>query len=260
MSKTFILRTVLFACITGFLVYILTAPTIIPQRYTAEITFFVPLTVLEKQVEQDGVGFGSDAEIDAHIQMLQSSALQDVLTKKFSQTAFDLKVKRTRYGAVSLSITANDPELAATMANTAVAFCDSLKQRMMVRNRTQTYQFTKNLYYDKEQEVNEMQTVLDSLRELNRNRQRKDMTKTEDAFTFRIETLYGTAVNELAKYHSRLKRIEKVLEAPIPEAYVVSAAVPPQKASYPPRLLMALGAFVVALLLQFSLFYSIPRK
>ena len=36
-----------------------------PAQFKAESTFFVPLTLLEKQIDQNGMGFGSPVEVDA---------------------------------------------------------------------------------------------------------------------------------------------------------------------------------------------------
>ncbi|MDO7614608.1 MAG: hypothetical protein MUQ75_10230, partial [Crocinitomicaceae bacterium] len=43
-----------------------------PARYEAETIFFVPLTLLEKQIDQNGIGFGSPIEVDAHLELMGS--------------------------------------------------------------------------------------------------------------------------------------------------------------------------------------------
>ena len=47
-----------------------------PPTYKAEAAFFVPLTFMEKQINQNGIGFGSAVEIDAHIEILNSNILK----------------------------------------------------------------------------------------------------------------------------------------------------------------------------------------
>ncbi|MGB1184801.1 MAG: hypothetical protein ACPG4S_06515, partial [Schleiferiaceae bacterium] len=49
-----------------------------PVRYASETTFFVPLTLLEKQIAQNGIGFGSPTEVDAHIELMQSPRIDRI--------------------------------------------------------------------------------------------------------------------------------------------------------------------------------------
>ena len=63
-----------------------------PVKYGAESTFFVPLTLLETQIKQNGIGFGSPVEVDAHLELMQSPVIQ-VLESQFKE-GFDLDVKR----------------------------------------------------------------------------------------------------------------------------------------------------------------------
>ena len=66
-----------------------------PAKFAAETTFFVPLTLLEKQINQNGIGFGSPIEVDAHLELMQSPRVIQVLQSKFNE-AFDLDVRKTR--------------------------------------------------------------------------------------------------------------------------------------------------------------------
>ncbi|MCC5916820.1 MAG: hypothetical protein JJU02_05770 [Cryomorphaceae bacterium] len=222
------------------------------EKYIVRTDFFVPLTVLEKQMEQGGVGFAGGAEIDAHIQLLKSPVLLKVIQKKFPNIEFSFSVDRTRYGAVQVEVVGGEDSVLVEIANAFVLFGDSLKQSMMRENRLQTFTFTQNLYREKEIEVNRFQIELDSLRSLPKFQNKLKSNKTEDAYTFKIETLYGTAVNELAKYHTQLRRLEMILEAPVPRAYVISAASLPAESALTPGYLLALAAFALSFLVQYA--------
>jgi uncharacterized protein involved in exopolysaccharide biosynthesis len=77
LSKRFIVIAVsgfVTVCLAG---YLATSPVFIRPIYQSESLIFVPLTILSKQIEQQGIGFASDREIDAHIQILESGQLRD---------------------------------------------------------------------------------------------------------------------------------------------------------------------------------------
>lgn len=220
---------------------------LVTPRYAAEVQFFVPLTLSEKQAEQAGVGFGGDAEIDAHIQLLRSPSLTKAIALGYPDENVFLDVSRTRYGAVSLSVQSSDAERASDIANRAVALGDSLKQQLLVENRWQSLSFLRQAVHDKEAEVMQYQKKLDSVRaEL-------DDSKKEDASAFRLERLYGESVNELARYTTQLRRAEIALNAPAPKAYVFSEATANEQVVYPNRWLIFFGTLIMAFVLQLFL-------
>ena len=96
-----------------------------PAKYGAETTFFVPLTLLETQINQNGIGFGSPVEVDAHLELMQSPRVIQVLESQFKE-GFDLNVKRQEMAQVEVE--SNDPVLAAEICNASVAITDSIKQ------------------------------------------------------------------------------------------------------------------------------------
>ena len=66
MNKKEIITTIL----SGMLLFGIAAMR--PAKFAAETTFFVPLTLLETQINQNGIGFGSPIEVDAHLELMQS--------------------------------------------------------------------------------------------------------------------------------------------------------------------------------------------
>ena len=72
-----------------------------PASYQAEATFFVPLTMMEKQINQNGIGFGSPIEIDAHIEILTSKILKQKIENVYGEE-LNYQVNRTRNGAAKM--------------------------------------------------------------------------------------------------------------------------------------------------------------
>ena len=127
MNKKEIIATIL----SGVLLFGIAAMR--PAKFAAETTFFVPLTLLEKQINQNGIGFGSPIEVDAHLELMQSPRVIQVLQSKFNE-AFDLDVRKTRNGAVAVEIRSSDPIVAAEICNASIAITDSIKQDMLRQN------------------------------------------------------------------------------------------------------------------------------
>lgn len=223
---------------------------LLPPRYQVEAQFFVPLTIAEQQAEQSGVGFGGNAEIDAHIQLLRAPSFAKFLARKDPNCAFELEVRRTRYGAVSLALKGRDPEALARLANLGVSLGDSLKEALMRGNRYQSLTFLRDSYQKKNREVRDLQAQLDSLRRAALGQSRADSLDLL-ALTFRMETLYGTAVNELARYRQGMRRAEINLDAPAPKAYLFSPAQVPRRPEAPhtwhwPLLALGISIFIEA--------------
>ena len=82
-----------------------------PARYEAETIFFVPLTLLEKQIDQNGIGFGSPIEVDAHLELMGSQSLNLALVSRYGSD-FSLDISKTRNGAVQVRAEAADAKLA----------------------------------------------------------------------------------------------------------------------------------------------------
>ncbi len=69
--------------VSFILVYVFSSSLFVRPLYRAEAVIFVPLTLFSQQFDQQGIGFASDAEIDGHIQMLQSTRLLDSLAENY---------------------------------------------------------------------------------------------------------------------------------------------------------------------------------
>ena len=134
-----------------------------PVKYGAESTFFVPLTLLETQIKQNGIGFGSPVEVDAHLELMQSPRVIQVLESQFKES-FDLKVRKTRNGAVLVEVESNDPVRAAEICNASVIITDSIKQDMLRQNVGMSLEVVLNRTQLLEAEEKTLRKELDSLR------------------------------------------------------------------------------------------------
>lgn len=245
MSTRFLLRALIWSLLLSLLAYASTY--FVSMRYSSEVQFFVPLMFSEKQAEQSGVGFGGDAEIDAHIQILRSATMERVLENHYPNQRIFLNASRTRYGAVSLVATTPSSELSAKVANKSVALADSLKQALLLENRKQSLGFLHNAVNEKNKEVVYYQNKLDSTRKALAD------ARSEDALAFRYERLYGEAVNELARYTTQLRRAEITLDSAPPSAYVFSRGMENKAVVYPNRWVVSLGVLIMAFIFQLFL-------
>ena len=211
-----------------------------PVRYASETTFFVPLTLLEKQIAQNGIGFGSPTEVDAHIELMQSPRIDRILSGQFPHE-FTLDIRKTRNGAVAAEVTAEDPQLASDIANRSVAVADSVKQHMLRQNVGMSYEVIAERTASLKTEEQTLRGALDSLRF-----EAQSDSLAFAALIFRKERQYGTVVVELTKAERKLAELKEYTSAPSPKSYVISAAVPAERAvGFPAWLIALVGALVV---------------
>jgi uncharacterized protein involved in exopolysaccharide biosynthesis len=253
-SVRFWLITLAISFFATIITFLLTGPFFITPKYTSESVFFVPLTLLSKHIEQQGIGFAGDVEIDAHIQILKSRALKDSLINAFpilksgSENPFDLLdklviISKTKYGSVSVAVTHQDRLLAAELANAVVRLGDVIKASILHKNRLEMFTYYKDMYTDLEIESQLLEKQLDSI---NENKQ----GNTSSAY--KINSLFVSVVGDLNHYKSQYAKQKKGLETPLPQSYVISIAAPASKPAYPNRIIMAGLAGLFGLLLCLS--------
>ena len=213
-----------------------------PAKFAAETTFFVPLTLLEKQINQNGIGFGSPIEVDAHLELMQSPRVIQVLQSKFNE-AFDLDVRKTKNGAVAVEIRSSDPIVAAEICNASIAITDSIKQDMLRQNVGMSLEVILNRAQLLEAEEKALRKELDSLRIFS-----QDDSLSFAALIFRKERQYGTAVIELTKVERKLEDLKGYTDAPAPKSYIISPAIPSnKKVGLPSWAIGLLGAAIVGI-------------
>ncbi len=255
------------------LVYLLTAPLFIRPLYKSEALIFVPLTLFSQQFEQQGIGFGSDAEIDGHIQMLHSTRLLDSLAARFGlaeRYGVDIdepggnmrlheimrtriNIEKTRYHSVSVSVRDHDALKAAALANEIVRLGDVIKEDLLRKNRLAAYHFARGLYEDKLAELDALEDPF----------QLKDAVVPDRASSLPFRTsgtqsFYEFLLLELSERKSNYEILKKSLETPLPAAYVISPAGVAHRPVWPPRLLLSAAALMVFAVVM--IFVEVIRK
>jgi len=233
MKKNYILLSVIAGVIIAFLMLFK------PPTYAAESTFFVPLTFMEKQINQNGIGFGSSIEIDAHIEILNSDVLKQEVENYFGEK-LDFNINRTRNGAVKVEVIAPKAQLAASAANKIILWGDSIKQEMLRQNVEQSLEFMRSNLLRLSNETKSLRQTLDSLR----IEAQKDSLRLA-ATLFQKENQFGTAVKELTTLQRKNKTLEGYKKAPTPKSYIISnAQVPLSPSGLPFWLYGLLGSFL----------------
>ena len=228
---------ILFSVITGVIIALLMLFK--PPIYAAESTFFVPLTFMEKQINQNGIGFGSSIEIDAHIEILNSDVLKQEVENFFGEK-LDFNINRTRNGAVKVEVMAPKAQLAASAANKIILWGDSIKQEMLRQNVEQSLEFIRSNLLRLSNETKSLRQTLDSLR----IEAQKDSLRLA-ATLFQKENQFGTAVKELTTLQRKNKTLEGYKKAPTPKSYIISnAQVPLSPSGLPFWFYGLLGSFL----------------
>lgn len=196
-----------------------------PVQYTAESTFFVPLTLLEKQISQNGIGFGSPVEVDAHVELMDSRTIGQLVEDRFGK-ATQYSVRRTRNGAVEVAVKSPAPSTAAAAANAIITLTDSVKQTMLLQNVGQSLAFVNDRVAALGKESEGLRKVLDSLRF-----EAQTDSLALAALLFQKERQYGSAVVEWTDAQRKQEALKGYLAAPAPKSYIISAAEVPTSPS-----------------------------
>lgn len=256
-----------------FLVWAFTLPVFIQPAYRSQALIFVPLTLFTQQFEQHGIGFASDAEIDGHIQVLQSTRLLDSLDHRFdlseqygidrtltgsAQKLYDrlgrnINIEKTRYNSVSVTVRDHDAEQAAAMANAIVELGDVIKESLLFDNRMTAYRVARELYHQKMEEVNALEEQYAKTELLPGDRSYASIMDYN-----RKQQVYEEELHELTRRRNRYEIMRKTMEVKLPEAYVISPAVSAYRPAWPPRLLLSFSAAVIYMVV--FLFVEMIRK
>lgn len=271
-QRKLIKRAVAGSLICALLIFALTSRVIIKPLYEAEVIVYVPLTILSQQLNQQGIGFASDREIDWYIQILKSNQLTDSLIKKYDlYSHFDInpirldarnqlyrkmesriRIDKTRYGSVSVKVRDNDPGRAAEMANEMIGLGEIIKKNLLFPNRQESMRYVTSLYDQKARDVANLQRRLDSLIGTGQPLQNNYLYN-------QILTHYNMEFQELISRKGLYEREQKNFDTPLPSAYVISQAVPVSKPVWPDRILL-IGAGVALYLILLIVLQILRRE
>ncbi len=260
----FVITAAVGTAITMLAIFLVTLPGIIKPLYQSEVIVYAPLAILSQQLNQQGIGFGDEKEIDWYIQTLKSTLLADSLNKKFDlfhKFSIDpqtpgaasklykklgnrMHIEKTRYGSVSIKVLDSNPQLAADMANAIVSLGETIKKNMLFPNRFEAMSYAQNLYEQKASDILQLEKQMDSLRRF------QSFVKSSDspAYSKALKT-YNLELPELVARKEMYERKKEELDTPLPGAYVISSAVPASDPVLPKRLLLIISGATVYLLL-----------
>tara|TARA_Y100001978_G_scaffold182875_1_gene180045 strand:- start:594 stop:1346 length:753 start_codon:yes stop_codon:yes gene_type:complete len=243
--------TILLSLVVGLIFFGLAF--IRPPKYNSEIAVFVPLTLLEKQIEQNGIGFGAPAEIDAHIELMRSPRITSELKLLFPNSDFEFEVSKTRNNAVLVEVWASEAESSAKIAQKVIDLTDSLKQIMLVQNVGQSHAFVSESLKETRRDMDSLQLILDSLR----------IAAIEDSIAlasevFKYEHLFGSEVVALNQLKIRRQQLDAYLKAPAPKSYIIYAPEVPKETSGIPA--WAIGLIAAILSASAGYAWQIYRK
>jgi uncharacterized protein involved in exopolysaccharide biosynthesis len=244
--------------------YLVTSPLVMEPMFESESLIFVPLTILSKQIEQQGIGFASDREIDAHIQILESGQMRDSLIKQFNLAAgygidpakgggrsqlhrllaARISIQKTRFSSVSIQVRDPDPAKAARMANAIVELGNHIKEDLLSANRKGSLDYARTLYDSKVIDVQNLEKRIDSIGNI-----REPMPASTRNLLSKLQTIYSTELQELAGRKNHLEREQRSFETGLPKAYVISAAIPGDRPVSPKRFLTVIAAALIYLFL-----------
>jgi uncharacterized protein involved in exopolysaccharide biosynthesis len=258
--KGFLIWILAGSLLSFVLVFFFTSSLFIKPLYQSEAIIFVPLTLFQKQLDQGGIGFGGDAEIDAHIQLLLSNQMLVSLAQHFNgeypelsdnldnpsdhkhldQFRKNISVEKNRYGSVSIKVKHHDAQKAAYIANLLIDLGDSVKMDILHQNQHEAYLFAKSMYHEKLEEI----ALMDQNPVLWKSKIGLQSISSDNAETgFRI--IYEEELRELVSLKNQYEMLRKITGTPLPSAYVFSPAIPTDKPSWPPRLLLSVAGALI---------------
>ena len=150
-SKRFILGFVLVGTLTGILI---SSPIVIKPKFKSEAIIYPPANTNAKITAEFDLRFGSEKEIDEHIQILNSGILRDAIITKYElanhynidENALDkenklfkvydknISIEKTKFNSISISVLDEDPKIAANIANDLVKIGDEVKAVIIKKN------------------------------------------------------------------------------------------------------------------------------
>ncbi len=265
-NTAFLKRLAVGSVVTALLVYIITMPFMIKPRYESETIVYAPLTILSQQINQQGIGFGNDREIDMYIQVLKSDALTDSLVKHFEKDTNSLekrnrlthllqsriKVEKTRYGSISIKVLDHDPKRAASVATYIVDVGEKIKESLLHHNRAEAFNYAQSLFEQKASEVSDLEKRYDSLMKSS------SLLPKDNLLKEKTRQVYNMELQELITRKNQFEQIKKDFDTPLPKAYIISPAVPATKAIWPNRWLFS-GLSAVIFIFLLTVFEIIKR-
>lgn len=258
-------KTIIGVIICLVLTFLVTRPVFIKPLYESETIVYVPLTSLNQQLSQQGIGFANEREVEQYIQILKSTSMADSLMNKFGLKGNQkkskvyetlesrIKVEKTRYSSVSIKVRDNDPERAATMANYMVHLVEIIKQNLFYPNRLDAMLYSKGLFEQKASEMTKIENRLDSI-----EKHGTPLTLKNSWLYIKLTNTYKIELQELIGRKNEYEHIQKEFDSTLPKAYVIATGVAADKPVWPKPWLLCILAVTGYLII--ILFIAIIKR
>ena len=297
--------------ITAVLSFTISTPLFIRPKYKSTAILYAPRTnsiakiLLNEQNYNERLdikAYAIDDETEQMMQILKSRSIQDSIIQKYSLYEYydiipdskhaqdkiykavtnNIMIERTRYGAISISVTDWDPQRASDMTNEIVRLLDVVKIQIERERAEAAYTILQKQFDEITKEVNAIndsirfimeQGVLDVPYQSERLTQQLAIAVAQgnNAAKQRLEeeiakiakwgsklTSYQEFLETFDKYHALCK--QKMMDAKVdmesnmPTKFVIENAIPADKKVYPKKLLIMITATVAVFFLSiFSL-------
>jgi uncharacterized protein involved in exopolysaccharide biosynthesis len=289
--RLFIISVTLLAVIGAA---IFSSPYFIPPRYQSEVIIYPPSTNSNRMLIERDARFGSEKEIDEQIQLLGSSIVRDSMIRKYElkdhydvdSAAADkqyrlhkiyndrVKIERTRYNSISVTVTDTDPALAAAMANDIVEIGDAHKEAIIKEKLREAFDALSKNIFDLSLQIDQIasdinrahskevvsgstfykKTNIDQLKEQLDLKELMRMARESDQVRFLEQLyLYESKLQQMATIQLSYDQALVSLNNQIPSSFIISPAEVADKKTYPVRWMIALITAISALIGSVSL-------
>lgn len=224
-NKIFI---IIFSIIGLFLGFFISSPFIMEPEFKSEAIIYPPANTNAKITAEFDLRFGSEKEIDEHIQILNSGILKEKIIEKYSlmehykikKNAEDklnklykeydknISIEKTKFNSISITVFDTDPKIAANIANDIVKLGDEVKSIIVKGNLYGTIQQINVQYNIKK---NTFEELLNSLPELKIEILKYDFNNLENnpMNKLKIEMIINESIND-AISSSDIEKTEKL--------------------------------------------------
>ncbi|MFL5752463.1 MAG: Wzz/FepE/Etk N-terminal domain-containing protein [Bacteroidia bacterium] len=155
------------------LAVVFSSPAFLAPLYSSEAIIYPPATNSNKMLIDYDLRFGTDKEIDEHIQILKSGILRDTMISRYKlmsrygisendKAKYDelyktfskrFTVDRTRQNAISITVFDTNADTAALLANDLVQMGDKVKEHILKNNFLSASQSLREQYEKAESDL-----------------------------------------------------------------------------------------------------------
>jgi capsular polysaccharide biosynthesis protein len=265
----------------------------IPKEYTSSAVIFpTDSNSLDDVIRNPQ--FGYDVEADRLIQLLDSRMIRDSIVRKFDLVKYydidksnaawdyqltqkfkkDITFTKTVFMSVIISARSRDPEMSAKMVNEIITLISKVREKLLKSNVYFAISSMQREYNSLKSDLDSLSRVLDGLTS-NRNDVRqyvqtekyislifdkKQMGDDEAGKSLQlVVNQYNVKLSWFYDIQNKLKNAVLMSQRPFPLVYVIDAAKPSYKKSYPKYSINLLVAFTGSLIFISFLFFFLHK-